>query len=375
MPSLQVAGLERIGVGPGVPLIGLPDAPMTRFLYAIPHECPPSAGAWPCHCRAAYFPVCGSAPFVGSGLSLPLLVVILGPTASGKTTLSLTLAESFAGEIVSCDSVAVYREFEIGTAKPAPDQRERVRHHLIDVVSPTGVFTAGDYSRLARQSLAEIRSRNHLPIVVGGSGLYLRALLEGLFAGPTRSEDLRQRLRERTQKRSPQYLHRLLHRLDPAAAAAIHPNDVPKVIRAVEVSIQSRSPMTELWENGRNPLHGFRILRLGLNPEREALYERINRRAQEMFQHGLIEETRRLLQQYGPAARALDSLGYKQAVQHLRGELGLNEAMVVAQQGHRNYAKRQLTWFRREPDVHWFTGFGDDPYLKRQCIDLISGAI
>lgn len=305
-------------------------------------------------------------------MKLPLLVVILGPTASGKTSLSLFLAESLAGEIVSCDSVAVCREFEIGTAKPAPEQRARVRHHLIDVVPPTGIFTAGDYLRLARQVLNEIHSRKRLPIVVGGSGLYLRALLEGLFAGPPRSEELRQRLRERAQDRGPQYLHRMLRRLDPPAAEAIHPNDVPKVVRAVEICIRSRNRMTEMWEHGRDALQGFRILRLGLNPDREALYARVNLRAQQMFEHGLIEETRMLMQRYGQAARALDSLGYKQAAQYLRGELGLNQAIALAQQGHRNYAKRQLTWFRREPDVHWIAGFGDDPPVQQQCLELIS---
>ncbi len=304
-------------------------------------------------------------------MKLPLLAVILGPTGSGKTSLSLVLAESLGGEIVSCDSVAIYREFEIGTAKPTPEQRARVRHHLIDVVPPTAVFTAGDYSRLARQTLDEIHLRNHLPIVVGGSGLYLRALLEGLFFGPPRSEELRERLRERALERGPHYLHRLLRRLDPAAAEGIHPNDVPKIIRATEICIRSRSRMTELWEQGRNALQGFRVLRLGLNPDREALYQRINLRAQEMFQHGLIEETRTLTQRYGQAARPLDSLGYKQAAQHLRGELSLDQAMALAQQGHRNYAKRQLTWFRREPDVHWFAGFGDDAEVQRQCLERI----
>lgn len=308
-------------------------------------------------------------------MKLPPLVVILGPTGSGKTSLSLSLADSYNGEIVSCDSVAVYRDLEIGTAKPTHDQRARVQHHLIDVVPPNQGFTAGDYSRLARRALEKVQSRNHLPIVVGGSGLYLRALLEGLFAGPPRSEDLRQRLRARAHERGPQYLHRLLRRLDPSAAGTIHPNDVSKVIRAVEICIRSRSRMTELWEQGRDPLQGFRILRLGLNPEREALYERINHRAQQMFQQGLIEETRALIEHYGAATRALDSLGYKQASQHLCGKLSLNEAIAIAQQGHRNYAKRQLTWFRREPDVHWFTGFGDDPFVQQQCLELISQRI
>lgn len=303
-------------------------------------------------------------------MRLPLLVVILGPTASGKTSLSLALAQALAGEIVSCDSIAVYREFEIGTAKATLAQRSRVRHHLVDVINPPETFTAGDYSRLARRALDEIRLRQHLPIVVGGSGLYLRALLEGLFAGPPRSEELRQRLRERAQERSPQYLHRLLCRLDPAAAETIHANDVPKVIRAVEICLRSRSRMTELWEQGRNPLQGFRIFRLGLDPPRTALYERINLRAREMFDQGLIAETRNLMDRYGKTARALDSLGYKQAAQCLQGAFDLEAAIALAQQGHRNYAKRQMTWFRREPEVHWISGFGDDPAVQEQCLKL-----
>lgn len=305
-------------------------------------------------------------------MRLPLLIVILGPTASGKTALSLMLAEAFQGEIVSCDSVAVYRELEIGTAKPSQDERTRVPHHLIDVVQPSELFTAGDYSRLARQALDGIRSRNHLPIVVGGTGLYLRALLEGLFAGPSRSEGLRERLRERANERGPASLHKLLRRLDPAAAEAIHPNDVSKMIRAVEICITSRSRMTELWQQGRDPLKGFRILRVGLNPKREALYQRINRRAQQMFEQGLIEETRELMLHYGAAARPLESLGYKQATEYVRGEIGLEQATALAQQAHRNYAKRQMTWFRREPEVHWFAGFGDDSHVQSQIRGLIS---
>lgn len=305
-------------------------------------------------------------------MRLPLLVVILGPTASGKTALSLALAQSFQGEIVSCDSVAVYREFEVGTAKPVREERARVPHHLIDVVSPSELFTAGDYSRMAREAVDAIHARNHLPIVVGGTGLYLRALLEGLFTGPPRSEELRLRLRERANEKGPAYLHRLLRRLDPAAAEAIHPNDVSKMVRAVEVCIGARARMTDLWQKGRDPLTGYRILRLGLNPEREALYSRINLRAQQMFQQGLVEETQELIRRYGAAMRPLESLGYKQATHFLRGGLSLDQAVALAQQAHRNYAKRQMTWFRREPEVHWFTGFGDNPDLQEKILDLVA---
>jgi tRNA dimethylallyltransferase len=304
-------------------------------------------------------------------MSLPLLVVILGPTASGKTALSLHVAERLRGEIISCDSVAVYREFEIGTAKPSKEERRRIPHHLIDIAGPKELVTAGDYARLARQAIADIAARGHLPIVVGGSGLYLRALLEGLFAGPPRSEELRIRLRERAAERGTDYLHKLLHRIDPAAAQTIHANDVPKVVRALEVSISSRAPMTGLWQQGRDALQGFKILRIGLNPDRAALYARINQRAREMFSAGLLDETRMLMDRYGSSVWPLNSLGYKQAMQHLRGELSLEQAIAAAQQGHRNYAKRQMTWFRREPGVHWIAEFGSEAAVQKEVVELI----
>ena len=305
----------------------------------------------------------------------PLLLVILGPTGSGKTSLSIALAEKFRGEIVNCDSVAMYREFDIGTAKPNPAERARVPHHLFDFVDPTQEMTAGGYARLARQVLAEINARHHLPIVVGGTGLYLRALLEGLFAGPQRSEELRERLRERAADPGPGHLHRILQRLDPASAQNIHSNDSPKLIRAIEVCMASRQKLSELWQRGRDPLRGFRILRFGLDPERPELYERINQRARQMFEMGLIQETQQLIDKYGSSARPLSSLGYRQAAQLLRRELSRDEAVRAAQQGHRNYAKRQMTWFRREPDVIWLKGFGDDPVIQREAVALIARSV
>jgi tRNA dimethylallyltransferase len=309
----------------------------------------------------------------------PLLLVLLGPTASGKTALSLALAERFRGEIVNCDSVAMYREFEIGTAKPTLAERGRVPHHLFDVVDATGYITAGEYAREARRAVREISTRQRLPIVVGGTGLYLRAFLDGLFAGPQRSDELRDRLRERAASRKSGYLHRILSRLDRAAAKKIHANDVPKLIRAIEVCLTSwqagsRQKMSELLQQqGRDPLRGFRIVRIGLDPEREELYERINQRARGMFEAGLVEETQALLQKYGAEARPLASLGYKQAVQLLRGELTREQAIVAAQQAHRNYAKRQMTWFRREPEVRWLRGFGDDEEIQRAAAIDLSG--
>src|SRR5271168_2039052 len=193
-----------------------------------------------------------------------LLIVLVGPTASGKTALALRLAEEFNGEIVSCDSVAVYREMEIGTAKPTREERALIQHHMIDIAWPDEACTAGDYSRQAREAIAAIGERGHLPIVAGGTGLYLRALIDGLFPEPTQKPGQRERLRKLATTRGPAYLHRILTRLDKAAATAIHVNDVPKVVRAIEVSLAADQPLTEQWEKGRDALTGYRILRLGL---------------------------------------------------------------------------------------------------------------
>lgn len=302
--------------------------------------------------------------------SEPLLLVILGPTASGKSALAVALAQQFSGEIVSCDSVALYRYFEIGTAKPTREQRSLVSHHLLDVAEPDQPYTAGEYARQARAVIGEIAARGQLPIVVGGTGLYLRALVQGLFPGPQRSEQLRERLRSRAATHSSPYLHRILARLDPEAAAKIHANDLPKLVRALEVCLASRAQMSQLWkQRGRDPLRGFRVLRIGLNPAREELYERINHRAMQMFDDGLIEETKSLIELY-PGAVPLNSLGYKQAVRFLRGEFARQQAIAAAQRGHRNYAKRQMTWFRREPEVRWLEGFGDDPEIVSRAAEL-----
>ncbi|MGA3137145.1 MAG: tRNA (adenosine(37)-N6)-dimethylallyltransferase MiaA [Terracidiphilus sp.] len=303
----------------------------------------------------------------------PLAVLLLGPTGSGKTALALELARRFGGEIVSCDAVAVYRGMDLGSAKPTLEERARLPHHLVDVADPDQPFTAGEYSRRARAALREIASRNRLPIVTGGTGLYLRALTDGLFAGPQRQQKLRARLECSRAKHKEDWLHRLLQRLDPPSATRIHSNDTPKLIRAIEVCLAARKPLSEVLGDkvlARDPLTGFRLLRIGLNPPRQQLYERLNQRCAAMFSAGLIEETRALLARYGPV-KALDSLGYRQALRVLRESWSVEEAVTSAQQGHRNYAKRQLTWFRREPEVVWIESFGDEPETLRRATELV----
>jgi len=298
-------------------------------------------------------------------------VLILGPTGSGKTALSLALGEQFGGEIVGCDSVAVYRGMEVGTAKPTAEERARLSHYMIDVADPDEPFTAGEYSRRARAALKEIAAQGRLPIVTGGTGLYLRALTEGLFAGPARQQKLRDRLRRSQERHGSAWLHRMLARLDPASAIRIHANDTAKLIRAIEVCVAARKPLSKVM--ARDPLTGFRLLRIGLNPPRHALYNRLNQRAAAMFKAGLVEETRGLLERHGPV-KALDSLGYKQALAVIAGTFTEEAAIAAAQQGHRNYAKRQMTWFRREPDVQWIAGFGDAAETVREAVEWVEAA-
>ena len=300
------------------------------------------------------------------------LVVIVGPTASGKTALAIELAERFNGEIVSCDAVAVYRGMDVGSAKPSAGEQARVRHHMIDILDPDEPSTAGDYARAARRALGEIKERGRLPIVTGGTGLYLRALLEGLAPAPPRDEDLRARLRQIAERRGASHLHRMLLRLDPPGAQAIHENDVAKVIRSLEVTLAARRPQSDQWRAGRDALRGFAVLQLGLNPPREALYARINDRAGKMFSDGLLEETEAVRRSFGGASRALGSLGYAQAAAVLRGEMAREDAVAATQQGHRNYAKRQMTWFRRDPKIEWLSGFGDDAGVQAHARELVA---
>ncbi len=299
------------------------------------------------------------------------LVAITGPTGSGKSDTALRVAEEFDGEVINCDSLQVYRHFDIGTAKLTPEERRGITHHLIDIVDPDEPFTAGEYARRARAALAEVSSRGRLPVVAGGTGFYLRALLEGLFSGPSRNEELRKRLLAREAKR-PGSLHRLLRRFDPASAERIHSRDVHKVVRAVEVCLLSRRPISVVFAEGRNRLEGYRALKIGLTPPRDELYRRVDLRCQKMFEAGLVEEVRRILSLgFPPDSKPLESHGYRQALQYIRGDLSLNEAVFHAQKNTRRYAKRQWTWFRQERDLEWFPGFGDQPSVQEAVLERI----
>jgi tRNA dimethylallyltransferase len=300
-----------------------------------------------------------------------LLPVIVGPTGSGKSDLALRIASELEGEIVNCDSLQVYRGFDIGTAKIPAAERRGVPHHLIDVIDPAQLFTAGDYARLAEAALREIAGRGRVPVLAGGTGFYLRALLDGLFPGPSRDETLRTRL-ERREARRAGCLHRILKRLDPEAAARIHPNDKNKTTRALEVRLIEGRSLTSLFERGRAPLTGFGPIKLCLNPPREHLYARLNTRASEMFDRGLMDEVRRLLAAgVARGVKPFESLGYKQALQVIDGSLTLEQALDATQLETRRYAKRQTTWFRKEPGMHWLPGFGDDARVQAEALAIV----
>ena len=296
------------------------------------------------------------------------LVIIVGPTGSGKSSLGMTLAERFSGEIVNCDSVQVYCGLDIGSAKVPAGKRRGIPHHLLDIASPQENVTAGSYARLARKALEDIKRRGRLPIVVGGTGLYLRALLDGLSPAPQRDEPLRARLQVIAERR-PGYLHRLLEKHDREAAGRIHPNDRQKLIRAVELMVLAGQPASATQNIPRNGLRGFRMLKFALSPDRALLRDQLNARAASMFECGLVDETRKLLEQGAPAgSKALQSLGYRQALGVLSGIMDLDEAVRECQTKTRQYAKRQMTWFRREERAQWLHGFGTERRIEEAAV-------
>lgn len=301
------------------------------------------------------------------------LVAIVGPTASGKSALGVKLAERFGGEVVACDSTQLYRGFDIGTAKPSLAERHGIPHHLVDVLGAEESATAGGFRQLALQVLADLRERKRLPTLTVGTGLYLRALLEGLADVPQRSEELRGRLRTSTEEHRPGHLHRMLKRLDPEAARKIAPADEQKLIRAVEVCILARKPISEVHRTGRLPLEGWRVLKVGLMPAREKLNERIHARTEAMLAQGWMREVHTLLESgLSENAKPFDFIGYRELRAVSRGDLTLEEARAAIQQATRRYAKRQITWFRKEPGVRWFSGFGDNPAVETLVLEWLA---
>ena len=296
------------------------------------------------------------------------IIAIVGPTASGKSELGLFLAESLNGEIINYDSVQIFRHLNIGTAKASREERQRVPHHMIDIREPTETFTAGDYQREARAVLDQIRERCRLPILVGGTGLYLRALTEGLFNGPSRSMYWRNRLEMLAERKGRIYLHRLLRRLDPAAASRIAERDKPKIIRALEVRFETGKSLSQhLDERPREPIKGFKVHLVGLNPPREELYRRIDERVCRMFQAGLVEEVRSLLATGIPSsAKAFEAIGYRHVILDVDSCIPREETIRIIQRATRRYAKRQMTWFRKQSDVSWFDGPGDSEEIKKK---------
>jgi tRNA dimethylallyltransferase len=308
--------------------------------------------------------------------ALPPLVAIVGPTASGKSSLGMFLAREFSGEVVACDSTQLYRGFDIGTAKPFLRDRQSIPHHLLDVLEPTDASTAGGYRERAVAVLSDLRARERIPILTVGTGLYLRALLEGLADLPQRSEEIRGRLRASAVAHGQGHLHKVLAHLDARAARQIAAADEQKLIRAIEICLLSGKPLSEVHRAGRNALTGWHVVKIGLEPPRQALYQRIHERTDSMLAQGWLNEVRRLMAGDLPDhAKPFDFIGYRELRSYLREELTLEQARAAIQQGTRQYAKRQLTWFRREANVHWLSGFGDAPDVQSMAREWLQKAI
>ena len=302
------------------------------------------------------------------------VIAIVGPTASGKSELGIELALRFRGEIINCDSVQVYREIEIATAKVPMSERRGVAHHLIDFVPPQINYTAGDWARDAAAKIDEIEARGNLAFLVGGTGFYLRALRNPFFPSPKTDEGLRHRLTTIREKRGSEYLHKILRRLDPQSAAKLFERDWPRVQRALEVRLQTGiSISSQASARAESPACASRIHVLALNPPRAELYARINERAERHFAAGLVDEVKRLLDEGVPAdSNALGAHGYRRVVEYLNETRDLMSAVEQTKLDVRHYAKRQLTWFRREEGVEWFEGFGNDPSVQRRVATRVS---
>lgn len=311
----------------------------------------------------------------GQGVRPPGLIAIVGPTASGKSTLGIEVALRLGGEIINCDSVQVYGGIEIATAKVPLAERRGVPHHLIDFVSPEVNYTAGDWAREAAAKIEDMQRRGQVPILVGGTGLYLRAFRNPFFPSPQTDERLRHRLNEVRQRRGAEHLHRVLQRLDPESATELYPRDWPRVQRAIEVRMQTGQAMSQQKGGRPVPHESARDLRLiVLNPPRNELYQRINMRTEAHFAAGLVEEVKALLAAgVPPNSNALGAHGYRRVVEYLERRRDLESAVEQTKLDVRHYAKRQLTWFRREPGVEWFGGFGEDKGIQQSVLNALRG--
>jgi tRNA dimethylallyltransferase len=299
----------------------------------------------------------------------PPLIVVAGPTGAGKSTLALRICEEFSGEIVNCDSLQLYRGFHIGTAKTPLSERRGIPHHLLDVLDPSDGYSAGEYARIARNIMQEVSSRGRLPVVVGGTGFYLRAFLNGLPGLPESDTATRARLMDREQSR-PGSMRRLLTRLDPAAARRIHPSDTQRLMRAVEIRLLSGQVSPPAFET--EPLTTHRVLKIGLDPDRAALYKLLDARTSQMFYAGLVQEVETLLKSgCSGDEKPFESLGYRQTLAYLHGEITLERAIYLTQLETRHYAKRQWTWFRRDPEFQWLSGFGNASPIIEQCLQIL----
>lgn len=322
--------------------------------------------------RDTLSPGCFSLVSLSSQSPKPIIAIV-GPTASGKSQLGLEVALRFDGEIVNCDSVQVYREIEIATAKLPVNERRGIPHHLIDFVPPEINYTAGDWARRAEQAIEEIEGRGRTAMLVGGTGFYLRALRQPFFPSPETDQSLRRRLTAIRERRGSAYLHRMLRRIDSQSAVKFSEGDWPRIQRALEVSLQTKKPMSaQSTQRANPPAFETRIRVIALLPPRAELYARINQRTAAHFAAGLVDEVRALLEKGVPAdSNALGAHGYRRVVEFLRGERDLEGAIEQTRLDVRHYAKRQLTWFRSEPGVEWFEGFGDDPGVQERIMKAI----
>jgi tRNA dimethylallyltransferase len=306
------------------------------------------------------------------------LIVLVGPTATGKSSIALALAERVGGEIIAADSMQVYRGLDIGTAKPSADERRRVPHHLLDLMDPDQSFTAADYVKLASAAIADIRTRGRLPIIVGGTGLYIRALFRGLLDGPGETTSLRATLYQEAARVGNAILHQRLDAIDSEAAAAIHPNDLFRVVRALEVTAVSGRPISTLRAEARRthrPVPGP-VLKFGLERDRQELYQRIETRVEAMMDQGLLREVKGLLDRgYCATLRPLQAIGYRHMIKYLSGQTSLDDAVALLKRDTRRYAKRQLTWFRHEDDIEWLSveGSGVSERILHLLVERIEG--